>query len=153
MRGGRVRDKYCVTAILVASEFRRTPPELHRLLAIRMYIDSRRRLGLRSGRCTMRYVLPFAAVSLLISTPCFAQPSATGGWNGATAYILSNSPSSPKYRCNYAVMVTFTDGTATPASGVTDPPTGMTNGRVVTLNYNKNVAGVNVTTWQCSEIL
>ena len=88
----------------------------------------------------------------LTANSAMAMPSATPAWNGSSAYILSNTPSSPKYRCAYSVGVTFADGTSTVSSGTTDPTTGAQNHRAVIINFSKAVTGVQIRNWNCKAI-
>lgn len=100
----------------------------------------------------MRHFPLIVLAAAMITSPAFASPTQTGAWNGSTAYIMSNTESSPRYRCAYQVTVTFTDGTTYSTKGTTDPATGMTNGHALTLQLTKTITNVTVNSWQCSPI-
>jgi hypothetical protein len=94
----------------------------------------------------------FLALGFVGTTVAFADPSAQIDVGTTGFSILSNTASSPKYRCTYTVAVAFQDGTTTNSSGQTDPPTGATNSRVVIMNLNKSVRSATLTQWNCRPI-
>jgi hypothetical protein len=71
--------------------------------------------------------------------------------HGNTVFVKTNTPGSPKYRCNYALSVQFTDGTNTTLRGQTDPPTGGNPITASTQNFPKPVRQASVN-WNCTVI-
>ena len=70
---------------------------------------------------------------------------------GNTVFIKANTPSDPKYHCNYVLSVQFTDGSGTTVQGQTEPPTGGSPITASTKDFAKPVSQATVN-WSCTPI-
>ena len=82
-----------------------------------------------------------------------ADPKARVEWNGATLYVLTNTPREDPHRCDYTITAVFTDGTKETRKGTTDPPIASTNYRSVTVNFSKQISSGELNRWSCSKKL
>ena len=102
---------------------------------------------MRAARCLRTAVLVLLAAAAGVAV---AQPEAWVEWSGNTVFIKANTPSSPKYRCSYAVTATFSDGDTQVVRGQTDPPTGGSPISAAILKVSRDVSEAELTKWSCT---
>ena len=93
-----------------------------------------------------------AALSLMATQTARAQPDAWVEVNGNVVFVKANTPMAPKYRCAYAINVTYLDGASYVINAQTDPPSGGTATPAATHSLPKPVSSATLTKWSCQAI-